>query len=169
MNRRQFVTTVAAVAIASGRGLLEPGLCNAAAPPRPRQRPNILYALSTGSWGRVVKPGEPLPLLKILDETAAGGFNGVRLTGYPNILQRNNLSEEQYGAALQERGLLFSTISFGGPYHDPEQHADILKRARRALALHRRYGATAAVFFPPGTTPPSEEKEALRRCCRNHG
>ncbi len=29
----------------------------------------------------------PLPLVKILDETAAGGFNGVRLTGFPEILQ----------------------------------------------------------------------------------
>ena len=167
LNRRQFVTTVAATALATRQALSGSRSCDAAAlaPSRPHQRPNILYALSTGSWGRVVKPGEPLPLLKILDETAAGGFNGVRLTGYPNILEQNNLSEEQYGAALQERGLLFSTISFGGPYHDPEQHADILKRARRVLALHRRYGATAAIFFPPGTTPPSEEKETLRRCC----
>src|SRR5579871_5933870 len=83
---------------------------------KPRERPNILYGLSTGSWGRVTPPGKTLPLLKILDETAAAGFNGVRLTGFPTLLEQNNLSVEQYGDELARRGLRFSTVSFGGQY-----------------------------------------------------
>ena len=170
ISRRRFVSGVAGTAVFGASVLRAPrdrGSASAAdKKSHPYERPNILYALSTGSWGRVVEPGKPLPLLDILDETAASGFNGVRLTGYPNILEQNNLTETRYGDALAERGLRFSTISFGGPYHDPAQHDDILERARRALALHRRYGATAAVFFPPGVTPPAEEKETLRRCCK---
>jgi sugar phosphate isomerase/epimerase len=110
----------------------------------------------------VTPPGQHLPLLKILDETAAGGFNGVRLTGYPAILETNGLSLQQYGDALTERGLRFSTVSFGGQYYDPAQHADIRQRARDALAAHQKYGANAMVFFPPGLAAGAEEAAALR-------
>jgi inosose dehydratase len=130
---------------------------------KPRERPNILYGLSTGSWGRVTPPGQPLPLATILDETAAGGFNGVRLTGFPEILQRNGMSVEQYGDELAKRGLRFSTVSFGGEYANPEKHAEIRERARFALAAHKQYGATAMVFFPGGVVPRAEEAEASRR------
>jgi len=134
--------------------------------PAPRERPNLLYALSTGTWGRVTPPGQPLPLLKILDETAASGFNGVRLTGYPQILAANNLSEDQLGDELARRGLKFSTVSFGGNYADTSQHNEILANLRRALALHQRYGAKAAVFFPPGVVPPADQVRVLGECCR---
>ncbi len=129
---------------------------------RPRQRPNVLYALSTGCWGPVTPPGEPLPLLRILDETAAGGFNGVRLTGFPSILERNGMSLEQYGDELAKRGLKFSTVSFGGQYYDPAQQDDIRRRARVALAAHQKYGADAMVFFPPGLAEGAEEAAALK-------
>lgn len=169
IDRRGFLTSAAA-AVAST------SLLSRAAEPasnvadddakKPRQRPHVLYALSTGSWGRVVPPGEPLPLLKILDETAATGFNGVRLTGYPKILAQNNLTAEQYGDALAERGLRFSTVSFGGQYFDRAQQSDIRTRAREALAFHKQFGATAGVFFPPSPVKPAEESEAFREMFR---
>ncbi|MGD9647964.1 MAG: sugar phosphate isomerase/epimerase family protein [Pirellulales bacterium] len=133
---------------------------------RPRERPHVLYALSTGSWGRVIRPGEPLPLLKILDETAAAGFNGVRLTGYPAIFDQNRLTAEQYGDELAKRGLQFSTVSFGGQYYDRGQQSEIRARAREALTLHRQFGATAGVFFPPSPVKPAEEAEAFREMFR---
>lgn len=128
----------------------------------PRERPNILYGLSTGSWGRVVPGDRPLPLLQILDETAAAGFNGVRLTGFPSQLEQNGLSVDQFGDELARRGLKFSTVSFGGEYFNPQKHDEIRSRAREALAVHKRFGASAMVFFPPSVVPPSEEAEALR-------
>jgi len=162
-TRRQFhqMLTAGAAALLAGWDSR-----SAMAADAPRKRPNLRYALSTGSWGRVTPPGEPLPLLKILDETAAGGFNGVRLTGYPQILEQNGLTDESYGDALAERGLEFSTVSFGGPYAEASRQAETLERARRVLALHQRYGATAAVFFPPGVVPETEERETLARCCK---
>jgi inosose dehydratase len=133
----------------------------AAEPEKPRVRPNILYALSTGSWGRVAKGGGPLPLLQILDETAAAGFNGVRLTGFPSLLEQSNLSIEQYGVELERRGLKFSTVSFGGDYRNRDKQAETRERARSALAAHQRFGATAMVFFPSSGVPAAEEAEAL--------
>ncbi|MBI4583881.1 MAG: TIM barrel protein [Planctomycetes bacterium] len=157
MNRRDFnfFTATAAAAFCS---------CQAgpAAPdPKPRVRPNLFYGLSTGSWNRVTRKGEPLPLLKILDGTAASGFNGVRLTGFPEILERNGVTLERLGEELEKRGLKFSTTSFGGAYYQREAQEEILKRWRVNLEAHRRFGARAAVVFPPGPVRPEEEKEAF--------
>ena len=120
-----------------------------------------MYGLSTGSWGRVNPPGKPLPLLEILDQTAAAGFNGVRLTGFPSLLEANNLSVEQYGDELAKRGLKFSTVSFGGAYHDKDKQPEIRDNARKALAAHQKYGAKAMVFFPGGVVPADQESEVL--------
>jgi inosose dehydratase len=160
-TRRTFLQA-ATLGLATGSALaLRRDVTAAEAQTKPRERPNLLYALSTGCWGPVTPRGKPLPLLKILDETAAGGFNGVRLTGFPAILEANGLSIEQYGDELERRGLKFSTVSFGGDYPNPEKHEDIRNRARVALAAHRRYGATAMVFFPPSPVPAAQEAEAL--------
>jgi sugar phosphate isomerase/epimerase len=164
IHRRHFLAGAAA-AIAS-RPLLSSAAEPAADTDKPRERPHVLYALSTGSWGRVIRPGEPLPLLKILDETAATGFNGVRLTGYPAILGQNHLTTEQYGDELAKRGLRFSTVSFGGQYYDRGQQSDIRARAREALAFHKQFGATAGVFFPPSPVKSAEEAEAFREMFR---
>lgn len=134
--------------------------------PAPRVRPNLLYALSTGSWGRVKPEGQRVSLLEILDETAAAGFNGVRLTGFPGILDQNRMSVEQYGEELARRGLKFSTVSFGGEYYKHEKQPEIRERAREALAAHQRFGATAMVFFPPSPVAAAEEAEALRQSFR---
>ncbi len=76
------------------------------------------------------------------------------------------MSVEQYGDELASRGLRFSTVSFGGPYYDADKQADIRERARQALAVHRQFGATAMVFFPPAPVGESEEAEAMRKTCR---
>lgn len=152
-SRRAFLGGAAALAL-GGRVLL--------AAEKPRERPNILYALSTGSWGRVVPEGKNLPLAEVLDETAAAGFNGVRLTGFPGMLEQNAWSLDRYGEELAKRGLKFSTVSFGGQYFDRQQQPTIRDRAREALAAHKRFGASAMVFFPPSPVPAAEENEALK-------
>lgn len=162
VNRRTFLSAAAAgIAATPCLGLLS-AQGDELTQSAPRERPHILYALSTGCWGPVTPPGMPLPLTKILDETAAGGFNGVRLTGFPEILQHNDMSLDQYGDELAKRGLRFSTVSFGGQYHDPAQHDDIRQRARFALEAHRKHGANAMVFFPPGLAEGAQESAALQ-------
>jgi sugar phosphate isomerase/epimerase len=162
VTRRTFLASTAASAALTPWALQSRSAAAADSVTRPHERKNILYAVSTGCWGPVTPPGQHLPLLKILDETAAGSFNGVRLTGFPTILENNGLSLEQYGDELAKRGLRFSTVSFGGQYYDPSQHDDIRQRARFALAAHQKYGANAMVFFPPGLAAGAEEATALR-------
>ena len=165
-TRRTFVR--AGLGAVAGSGLLAmlPGRAMAEAQrPAPRVRPNILYALSTGSWGRVVASGSPLALLQVLDETAAAGFNGVRLTGYPAILEQNRLSVEQLGAELERRGLKFSTVSFGGEYYKRDRQPEIRERAVQAWppingSARRRW------FFPGSPVPAADEAEALRESFR---
>ena len=166
-NRRTFLSAAAA-SLASAGSFRNAAHAWAAEPEHtaPRVRPNVLYALSTGSWGRVVPSGQPVPLLKVLDETAASGFNGVRLTGFPAILEQNSLTVEQYGDELARRGLKFSTVSFGGAYDNPEKHGEVRERAREALAAHKRFGATALVFFPPSSPTPAAEADAWRESLR---
>lgn len=164
-TRRTFLKTAAAIAGSSAIGL-RPALSADAETKKPRERPNILYALSTGCWGTITPRGTRMPLLQMLDETAAGGFNGVRLTGFPGILEQNNMTVERYGDELAKRGLKFSTVSFGGQYRDPDKHAEIRERARFALAAHKRYGADAMVFFPSGPVPESEESEVMNKTFR---
>lgn len=160
IERRDFLRT--AVGLAAGTCLPGQATNGGELAAKPTERPNILYAVSTGCWGPVTPPGQPLPLLKILDELATAGFNGVRLTGFPSLLEQNGLTIEQYGAALAARGLRFSTVSFGGNYYDSQAHTDIRQRARAALAAHRQYGATAMVFFPPSPVAKSEEAAAFK-------
>lgn len=165
-TRRTFLKSAtvagASTLLAGGRS----AAAEKAAVKKPRERANILYAVSTGCWGPVTPPGQPLPLLQILDETAAAGFNGVRLTGFPSLLEQNGLTVDQYGEELASRGLRFSTVSFGGNYYDSQMHADIRQRARAALAAYKKYGATAMVFFPPSPVPATEEAEAFNAMFR---
>lgn len=130
--------------------------------PGPRVRPNVLYGLSTASWQQEVPRGSPLPLLRILDETAATGYNGVRLTHYPGILEQNDLSLEQLGDELDQRGLKFATIAFGGMYYDRTQHKDLMERAREVLRIHQHFGAKTMIMFPPPVPPDdTDEDEAF--------
>ncbi|HEV3120276.1 MAG TPA: hypothetical protein VGY53_00165, partial [Isosphaeraceae bacterium] len=167
MNRRDWITSTVAGLAAGPAVLAKRAMGGAALPaPQPTVRPHILYALSTGSWNVVIPPGAPLPLLRILDETAEASFNGVRLTGYPRILEQNDITDEQLGDELAKRGLKFSTISFGGAYYNRARQPEILKNARRMLALHKSLGARASVFFPPAAAPKAEERAALDESCR---
>lgn len=158
ITRRRFLTTSAASVMVGAGALGLRTQIASAANTGPSARPNLLYGVTTGTWSQETKRGEPLPLPRIMDETAAAGFDGIRLTGYPRILEQNEMSEEQFADELAKRGLRFATSSFGGAFRDRSQHPEILKRARRMLAMHQRQGCTAATFFPPGAVEPGEDE-----------
>ena len=164
IGRREFnckaLATLAGASLWTGaaRGQDDESVSDAPVIPGPRIRPNLLYGLSTGSWQREIQRGEPLPLLRILDETAAAGYNGVRLTHYPGILESNNLSLEQLSDELDKRSLKFATIAFGGLYYDRARHKELMDRAREVLRIHQHFGAKTMVLFPP-PPPPSDMDE----------
>ena len=57
------------------------------------------------------------------------GFIGLRLTQYPQILTKYDITPEQMEREVSRRGLRVITISFNGPADDPSQHSQILANA----------------------------------------
>jgi sugar phosphate isomerase/epimerase len=115
----------------------------------PFVRPNLLYGLATTSWAREVPPGAPLPLMRILDETAASGFNGLRIHTYPKILEDNNMTIEQLSDELATRGLKFCSIPFGGHYYDKSQQQALMDQARELLRIHQHFDARSMTVYLP--------------------
>ncbi len=88
LSRRSFVGTLAAI----GTTAVLPHRTIAAEPQaastieKPRERPNILYGLSTGSWGRVTPPGQSLAAGADSRRDRRGGLQrraAHRLSGHP--------------------------------------------------------------------------------------
>jgi inosose dehydratase len=92
----------------------------------------------------------------ILDVMHDTGFIGLRLTQYPQILTKYEITPEQMERELSRRGLHAVTISFNGAADDPAQHAQILTNAREAMTFLRRFGADRLVVFSPSRGKPAE-------------
>lgn len=148
MQRREFLASLASAALAL-KAL-------------PAHR-NIRWALSAGLWSHY-----PLgPFTDILDVMRDTGFIGIRLTGFPGILKRYNLTAARLHRELSKRNLYVATISFGGPTNDPSQHKKIVERAREAMRFLQGFGANRLVVFPPGRMKPGQNLEAgFRAMCK---
>jgi sugar phosphate isomerase/epimerase len=134
LSRRGYLAALAAVA-AQARGRLP---ANA----------NVKWALSAGLWN-YFKPG---PFTDVLDVMKDTGFIGIRLTGYPGILTKYNLTARQMQAEVEKRDLRVATISFNGPLAEPDQRARVLESAREAMKFLAGFGANHLCVFTPGRT-----------------
>jgi inosose dehydratase len=95
------------------------------------------------------------------------GFIGVRLTGYPGILETYNLTASQLEREVTKRGLQVATISFGGPVDDPAQHKAVVEKAREAMRFLQDFGANHLVVFPPSRLKPGQDVDAgFRAMCQ---
>jgi inosose dehydratase len=108
-------------------------------------RRNIRWALGTNLWNSY--PGTRFT--DILDVMRDTGFIGVRLTQYPRILTKYDITAEQIEQEVSRRGLQLITISFGGAADDKTQHHEILAQARNAMDFLRRFDAHHLVVFSP--------------------
>jgi len=142
MNRRAFLASLSAA-------------LSAAATRLPANK-NLKWAVSAGLWGHF----RPVPFTDILDVMKDTGFIGIRLTGFPGILKTYNLTASQMEKEISRRNLHVATISFGGPAHDPSQHAQIVENARSAMSFLKNFGAKHLVVFSPGRRPASANIDA---------
>jgi inosose dehydratase len=99
----------------------------------------------------------------ILDVMRDTGFIGLRLTQYPQILAKYDVTENQIEQEVSRRGLHVITISFNGAAEDPAQHADILARARTSMDFLKRFDANMLVVFSPRRGPSAD---AFATMCR---
>ena len=120
---------------------------------------NVRWALGSNLWNSY--PGTQFT--DILDVMRDTGFIGLRLTQYPQILDKYKITPRQLVQELSKRGLHLITISFNGAADDPAQHAAVLSRARTAMDFLQTFGANLLVVFSPRRGKPSE---AFATMCR---
>lgn len=123
---------------------------------------NVKWALSTGLWDHY----PPCPFTDILDVMKETGFFGVRLTGFPGLLERYGLTEAQMHREVSKRNLHVVTVSWGGPLHDPARRRQVLESAQTAMKFLADFGANHLVVFSPGRTRPgANTPAAFRELC----
>lgn len=121
---------------------------------------NLKWAVSTNIWDQA-----RAPYAVTLDDMKATGFTGIRLRGFPDILQRWGLTQAQLHTELSKRGLQAVTISFSGLSPDPAQRQKVLDSAREAMKFLADFGATHLVVFSPGRKPENMTPEAFKQFC----
>jgi sugar phosphate isomerase/epimerase len=151
--------------LAAAAGLLGP-LRERAAALDPDSGRNIKWAVSSFLWTSTVWPDQPpLPYTDMLDVIRDTGFDGFRMTGWPGILDRINLTLPQLEKELSKRNLRVATLSFGGQADEPARHKEIEKSAREACRFLNRFGSTELVVFGPRRVNKVLVREHLRIAC----
>lgn len=106
---------------------------------------NVKWALGANLWNSF----PPVPFTDILDIMRDTGFIGIRMTQFPQILTKYDITVPQLQKELDKRGLHIITISFNGPTHDPARRAEVVASARKAMSFLKEFGANHLVVFPP--------------------
>src|SRR5260370_10429633 len=127
MRRRSFLGLLSASLIAASRRL-------------PANR-NVKWAVSANLWNHF----KPVAFTDVLDVMRDTGFIGIRMTQFPGILQKYQITTTQLEAELSKRNLHIATISFGGPPHDPKQQTKALNYARKAMEFLASFVANRMV------------------------
>jgi inosose dehydratase len=117
---------------------------------------NVKWALGSNLWNSF----PPVPFTDILDVMKDTGFIGMRLTQFPQILTKYNITADQMEAEVNKRHLHVITVSFSStPADKPELHEETIKKAKDAMTYLKRFGANHLVVFSPrrGQTPETFE------------
>ena len=126
---------------------------------------NVKWALSEALW-RYYPPAPFTDLLEVMRET---GFIGVRLAGFPRILNDYQMTSAQMLREVSKRDLHVATISWNGLLHDPSQRQAVLESARNAMKFLADFGANHLVVFSPNrnlaaTQTPAAFGQLCERC-----
>ncbi len=144
-SRREFIAMLAMLpaALASAENHL----------PANRQ---IKWALSSLLWNSL----PPVPFTSILDVMKETGFIGIRLAGFPHVLDQYGLTAAQMQSEFSKRDLHVVTVSFNAPLEDPSQRQGVLDSARNAMKFLADFGANRLMVFSPARTKPGADTPA---------
>jgi sugar phosphate isomerase/epimerase len=118
---------------------------------------NLKWALGSNLWNYF----PPVPFTEILEIMRDTGFIGIRLTQFPQILEKYRITVAQMEREVARRRVRIITISFSAAAHDPAQHAPALQRAREAMRFLARFDARHLVVFSPRRGPGREAFETM--------
>ncbi len=126
---------------------------------------NIKWALSSLVWNSL----PPVPFTNILDVMKETGFIGIRLAGFPHVLDQYGLTAAQMQSEFSKRDLHVVTVSFNAPLEDPAQRQQVLDSARNAMKFLADFGANRLMVFSPvrtksGADTPAAFQELCARC-----
>ncbi|MGH9657240.1 MAG: sugar phosphate isomerase/epimerase family protein [Bryobacteraceae bacterium] len=156
MTRRKTLATMAA-ALGSLRERLEA----AAEPDR-----NIRWAVSMFLWTSTQwKDDGSAKFTDMLDVIRDTGFDGFRLTGWPQSLERYGMQPPVLEKELAKRNLRLATLSFGGQASEAAEHAKIEASAREACQLLKGLGSDVLTVFSPRRPNKVLVREHLRVAC----
>jgi sugar phosphate isomerase/epimerase len=113
---------------------------------------NVKWALGSNLWNSF----PPFSFTDIFDVMKDTGFIGVRVTQFPQILAKFNITTEQMRKEADKRGLSIITISFNGPAYDAAQRPKMYADARTAMTFLKNFDARMLVVFSPNRTNLSE-------------
>ena len=128
--------------------------------------PNLKWAVSMFLWTSTQWPDRaPVPFTDMLDVVKDTGFDGFRFVGWPEALEKYDLSLSFLDRELSRRGLRIATLSFHGEADDPSKQAAMDKAAHGACAFLKHFGATELVVFSPKRPNKVLVREYLRVAC----
>src|SRR6516165_2883009 len=130
MTRRATLAALTALALPLAR----------AAAKLPANR-NVKWALGSNLWNYFPR----VPFTDILDVMRDTGFIGIRVTQFPQILKKYDITTEQLRKEVDKRGLRVITISFNGPAHDAAQRPKMFADARTAMKFLKNFDANLLV------------------------
>jgi sugar phosphate isomerase/epimerase len=113
---------------------------------------NVKWALGANLWNSF----PPVPFTDILDVMRDTGFIGIRMTQFPQILDKYRITVPQLQKELEKRNLHIITISFNGPAHDPARRSEVIISAKRAMTFLKEFDANHLVVFSPSRTNTGE-------------
>ena len=118
---------------------------------------NVKWALGSNLWNYF--PGSKFT--DILDVMRDTGFIGLRVTQFPQILHKYDVTVEQLQKETEKRGVRIITISFNGAAHDPAQHDKVIENAKAAMNFLKNFEANHLVVFSPRRGPGPEAFEIM--------
>jgi sugar phosphate isomerase/epimerase len=123
---------------------------------------NVKWALGSNLWNSF----PPAPFTEILDIMKDTGFIGVRVTQFPQILKKYDITTEQLRKEVDRRGLRVITISFNGAAHDAAQRPKMFADARTAMNFLKNFDANLLVVFSPNRANLNDA--AFRTMCESY-
>ena len=106
---------------------------------------NVKWALGSNLWNSF----PPVPFTDILDVMRDTGFIGIRLTQFPQILDKYKMTQAGHGTRSFQAKRPDHHDFFNGPAQDASRQKEVVENARKAMKFLQGFGAKHLVVFSP--------------------
>jgi len=142
MDRRQFIKRMAAAsAVVAGAGFAGYS-CKSELPK------NIRWSMGWILWRDFINAN--IPLSEAVQNMFDLGLDGIEYTPRKGELEKFGFTRESFRDLLAEKKLTVAGNYFGGDFHNPEKHDELLMAFMNTLDNLKFYGAKNVVIGPPG-------------------